>query len=125
MSEFKLPSLGADMTEGTLTEWLVHPGDVVHRGDVIAVVDTVKSAIDIEVFEEGRVEELLVEPGTSVPVGTPLARLLDEFHQHRLGAEIEGDQYAEAEVALGEDLAQGAADELAHAELALAGAGGG
>ncbi|HYN75627.1 MAG TPA: dihydrolipoamide acetyltransferase family protein [Candidatus Limnocylindria bacterium] len=70
-----MPSLGADMTEGTLTEWLVHPGDVVHRGDVIAVVDTVKSAIDIEVFEEGRVEELLVEPGTSVPVGTPLARL--------------------------------------------------
>ncbi len=75
MGDFCMPSLGADMTEGTLTEWLVHPGDVVHRGDVIAVVDTVKSAIDIEVFEEGRVEELLVEPGTSVPVGTPLARL--------------------------------------------------
>ncbi len=70
-----MPSLGADMTEGTLVEWLVHPGDVVHRGDVVAVVDTVKSAIDVEVFEEGRVEELLVQPGTSVPVGTPLARL--------------------------------------------------
>ncbi len=70
-----MPSLGADMTEGTLVEWLVHPGDVVHRGDVVAVVDTVKSAIDVEVFEEGRVEELLVQAGTSVPVGTPLARL--------------------------------------------------
>ncbi len=31
--------------------------------------------------------------------GTPLASLLDEFHRHRLGAEIEGAQYAKAEVA--------------------------
>jgi len=70
-----MPSLGADMTEGTLLEWLVRPGDVVHRGDIVAVVDTSKSAIDIEVFEDGRVTELLVEPGTTVPVGAPLAIL--------------------------------------------------
>lgn len=68
-----MPSLGADMTEGTLLEWLVKPGDVVHRGDVVAVVDTSKSAIDVEVFQDGRVTELLVEPGTTVPVGAPLA----------------------------------------------------
>ena len=70
-----MPSLGADMTEGTLLEWLVRPGDVVHRGDIVAVVDTSKSAIDIEVFEDGVVTELLVEPGTTVPVGAPLALL--------------------------------------------------
>ena len=70
-----MPSLGADMTEGTLLEWLVQPGDVVHRGDIVAVVDTSKSAIDVEVFEDGRIDELLVEPGMTVPVGTPLARL--------------------------------------------------
>ena len=70
-----MPSLGADMTEGTLLEWLVRPGDVVHRGDIVAVVDTSKSAIDIEVFEDGVVTELLVEPGTTVPVGAPLAIL--------------------------------------------------
>ena len=70
-----MPSLGADMTEGTLLEWFVHPGDTVHRGDIVAVVDTSKSAIDIEVFEDGRVERLLVEEGTKVPVGTPLAVL--------------------------------------------------
>jgi len=70
-----MPSLGADMTEGTLLEWLVHPGDVVHRGDIMAVVDTAKSAIDIEVFEDGRVDELLVAPGTTVAVGVPLAVL--------------------------------------------------
>ena len=37
----------------------------------------------------------------------PLARLLDEFHRHRLGAEIEGDQYAEAETAFFDDVVQG------------------
>ncbi len=75
MAEFRMPSLGADMTEGTLLEWLVQPGDAVHRGDIIAVVDTSKSAIDIEVFEDGTVSELLVEPGTTVSVGTPMALL--------------------------------------------------
>ena len=68
-----MPSLGADMTEGTLLEWHMHPGDVVHRGDIVAVVDTEKSAIDVEVFEDGRVERLLVDEGMKVPVGTPLA----------------------------------------------------
>ena len=75
MGEFRMPSLGADMDEGTLVEWLVAPGDAVHRGDIVAVVDTAKSAIEIEVFEDGVVEELLVRAGTTVPVGTPLARL--------------------------------------------------
>ncbi|MFO1254267.1 MAG: transcription antitermination factor NusB [Sphingomonadaceae bacterium] len=39
--------------------------------------------------------------------GTPMAQLLDEFHRHRLGAEIEGDQYAEAEVAFFDDTVKG------------------
>ncbi len=39
--------------------------------------------------------------------GTPLAQLLDEFHRHRLGAEIEGDQYAQAEVAFFDDVVKG------------------
>jgi transcription antitermination protein NusB len=39
--------------------------------------------------------------------GTPQAQLLDEFHRHRLGAEIEGDQYAEAEVAFFDAIVQG------------------
>ncbi len=73
MGEFRMPSLGADMEAGTLVEWLKHPGDQVHRGDVIAVVETQKGAIEIEVFEDGEVEKLLVETGTTVPVGTTLA----------------------------------------------------
>ena len=55
---------------------------------------------------------------------TPLAKLLDEFHRHRLGAEIEGDQYAEAEVAFFDDVVQGVSarkdeiDELLSGKLA-------
>ena len=75
MAEFLMPSLGADMDAGTILEWRVQPGDAVHRGDIVAVVDTEKSDIEVEVFEDGVVEELLVEVGREVAVGTPLARI--------------------------------------------------
>ncbi|MBL8657494.1 MAG: transcription antitermination factor NusB [Altererythrobacter sp.] len=39
--------------------------------------------------------------------GTPLNRLLDEFHQHRLGAEIEEVQFADAETAFFDDIVKG------------------
>jgi pyruvate dehydrogenase E2 component (dihydrolipoamide acetyltransferase) len=77
MIEFKLPSLGADMDEGTLLEWRIKPGDVVKRGQVIAVVDTAKAAVDVECWQDGEVFELLIEPGAKVPVGTPIASLLE------------------------------------------------
>ena len=75
MGDFLMPSLGADMDSGTVLEWRVGPGDTVHRGDIVAVVDTDKSTIDVEVFEDGVVTELLVEPGSEVPVGTVLAHI--------------------------------------------------
>jgi pyruvate/2-oxoglutarate dehydrogenase complex dihydrolipoamide acyltransferase (E2) component len=67
-----MPSLGADRDAGTLVEWLKRPGDRVKRGDVVAVVETQKGAIQVDVFEYGVIERWLVEPGTTVPVGTPL-----------------------------------------------------
>lgn len=70
-----MPSLGADMDAGTLVEWLVSEGDTVRRGEPIAVVDTDKSAIEVETFDDGVVEAFLVEPGDRVAVGTPMARL--------------------------------------------------
>ncbi len=68
-----MPSLGADMEAGTLIEWLKGPGEAVRRGDVIAVVETQKGAIEIEVFETGVLDRQLVQPGATVPVGTPMA----------------------------------------------------
>ncbi|MST32136.1 biotin/lipoyl-binding protein, partial [Acidimicrobiaceae bacterium USS-CC1] len=75
MGEFRMPSLGADMDEGTLTRWLVRPGDRVAKGDIVAVIDTEKSTIEVEIFEGGTVEQLVVPEGTRVPVGTVLARV--------------------------------------------------
>lgn len=75
MGLFTMPRLGADMERGTLVEWRVAVGDTVRKGDIVALIDTEKSTVDIEVFETGTVDELLVEPGTEVEVGTPLARI--------------------------------------------------
>lgn len=73
MIEFVMPSLGADMEDGTLVEWRKKKGDTVKRGDIIAEVETQKGLIEIEIFDEAVIEKLLIEPGTKVPVGSPLA----------------------------------------------------
>jgi pyruvate dehydrogenase E2 component (dihydrolipoamide acetyltransferase) len=82
-----MPSLGADMETGTLVEWRVRPGDVVHRGDIVAVVDTEKSTIEVEVFEDGVVEQLLASPGDTAAVGTPLAVIGTQGADHTAPAE--------------------------------------
>jgi pyruvate dehydrogenase E2 component (dihydrolipoamide acetyltransferase) len=75
MIEFRMPALGADMEAGTLVEWLKKPGDAVRRGDIVAVVDTDKGAIEIEAFDAGIFDRTVVGPGQKVPVGTVLAML--------------------------------------------------
>lgn len=72
-----MPSLGPDMESGTLVEWRVKPGDTVRRGDIVALIETDKGVIDVEIFAQGRIEKLLVETGSRVPVGTVLAQLSD------------------------------------------------
>ena len=73
--DYLLPSLGADMDEGRVIEWRVAIGDTVHRGDLMAVVETEKSDIDIEIWHDGTVEAFLVSIGELIPVGTPIVRL--------------------------------------------------
>lgn len=75
MIEFKMPSLGSDMDEGTLNEWLVKPGDKVTRGQVVAVIETTKAAVEIECWQEGTIDELVVSVGETVEVGAVLATL--------------------------------------------------
>jgi len=76
MIEFRLPSLGADMEQGKLLEWKVAPGQKVVKGDVVAVVDTSKAAVEVEIWEAGTMHELIALPGETYPVGAVLARLL-------------------------------------------------
>lgn len=78
MTEFLMPSLGADMEAGTLVEWKKKPGDQLKPGDIIAEVETQKGLIEIEVFEAGILEDYLIEEGDKVPVGAPMAKLRSE-----------------------------------------------
>jgi len=76
MIDFVVPSLGADMDRATLVGWLVEPGDVVKKGQIIAEVETEKGVIEVECWHDGVVEELVVEPGPEkLPVGALLARI--------------------------------------------------
>jgi len=75
MSAFRMPALGADMDWGIVIEWLKQPGDVLTRGDIVDVVETQKGAIEIEVFEDGVLDAIKVEPGRKVPVGEVLATI--------------------------------------------------
>ena len=77
MIEFTMPALGADMDEGTLNEWMVQPGDTVNRGQIVAVVETTKAAVEIECWHDGVIGELLVPIGQTVAVGTALATILE------------------------------------------------
>jgi len=76
MIDFLLPSLGADMDEAKLVRWLVAPGDQVHKGQIIAEVETDKAVLEVECWNAGVIEELRVDPGpTKLTVGTILARI--------------------------------------------------
>lgn len=77
MTDFQMPSLGADMDAGTLVEWYKRTGDTLKRGDIIALVETQKGAIEIEVFKDGTLGEIKVNPGQKVPVGAVLATIME------------------------------------------------
>ncbi|MDI5891498.1 dihydrolipoamide acetyltransferase family protein [Halomonas rhizosphaerae] len=91
MSEFRMPSLGADMESGTLVEWNIRPGERVERGQIVCVVETQKGAIDVEIWEAGTVERLVAEEGQKVPVGEVLAVILGDGEKDEGGkAEDDG-----------------------------------
>jgi len=81
MAEFVMPTLGSDMTEGTLVQWKKKVGERVVKGEIIAEVDTEKAAIEIESFHTGIMEQLLTKPGDRVPVGTVMAIIREEGTQ--------------------------------------------
>ncbi|MGP5163765.1 pyruvate dehydrogenase complex dihydrolipoamide acetyltransferase [Arthrobacter rhombi] len=73
MPEVNMPRLSDTMQEGVLSRWVKKVGDTVREGDVIAEIDTDKATMDLEAFDEGILEKLLVEEGTMVPIGEPVA----------------------------------------------------
>jgi pyruvate dehydrogenase E2 component (dihydrolipoyllysine-residue acetyltransferase) len=73
MPEVLMPRLSDTMEEGVLSQWVARVGDQVRKGDVLAVIETDKAAMDMEAYDEGVLTRILVQEGVSVPIGTPIA----------------------------------------------------
>jgi 2-oxoglutarate dehydrogenase E2 component (dihydrolipoamide succinyltransferase) len=70
-----MPQMGVSVAEGTIVEWTKRPGDWVERDETICLVTTDKIDVEIPSPAAGRLSRILVEPGDTVDVGTPLAEL--------------------------------------------------
>ena len=68
-----MPKLGFDMAEGTLVRWVKNEGENVNKGDVLAEIETDKATVEVESSASGVVRKLLVEAGSVVPIGDPIA----------------------------------------------------
>ncbi|MBS4729332.1 2-oxo acid dehydrogenase subunit E2 [Mycobacterium sp. SM1] len=73
MPEVLMPRLSDTMQEGVIGSWLKHQGDPVHKGDVLAEIETDKATMELEAYDEGILTRILVAEGTTVPIGTPIA----------------------------------------------------
>ena len=73
MPDVRMPRLSDTMTEGILSQWLKHEGDQVTRGDVLAEIETDKATMELEADYSGVLTRILVEPGTTVPIGRSIA----------------------------------------------------
>jgi len=72
-----MPKLGFDMAEGRLVRWVKSEGEAVRKGEVLVEIETDKATVEVEAAVSGTVRKHLVNEGTSVPIGTPIAVLGD------------------------------------------------
>ncbi|GAA4611124.1 dihydrolipoamide acetyltransferase family protein [Saccharopolyspora hordei] len=73
--QFPLPDVGEGLTEAEVLGWRVQPGDEVTVNQVIVEIETAKAAVELPCPWAGTVQELLVEPGQTVEVGTPIVTI--------------------------------------------------
>ena len=78
ISEVTMPSMGADMSEGTIVKWLKKEGDEVKRGDKLAEIETDKTVVEMECYNDGILKKIIVQEGQAVPVGDLIAYIGDE-----------------------------------------------
>ena len=72
-----MPRLSDTMQEGTISEWLKKVGDKIEKGDVLAEIQTDKAVMELESYETGTLEQIVVKAGDTVPIGTTVAVLGD------------------------------------------------
>src|SRR5690349_9200867 len=70
-----MPQMGVSVAEGTIVEWSKRAGDWVERDETVCLVTTDKIDVEIPSPAAGRLSRILVKPGDTVAVGTPLAEL--------------------------------------------------
>ena len=87
IQEIKMPNLGESVTEASVVQWLVKPGDTVKRYDPLVEVVSDKVTTEIPSDFDGVVKELLIETDTDVPIGTSIMTL-----------EVSGGKVADKEV---------------------------
>lgn len=75
MAEITMPRLSDTMQEGTLARWLKKPGDEIKKGDVLAEIETDKATMDLEAYDEGTLQQILVQEGETVPIGQVVAMI--------------------------------------------------
>ena len=63
-----MPKFGQMTEESAIVEWLKKEGDKVDKGDILFTVETDKSVMEVESFEEGTLLKIMVPPGVNVPV---------------------------------------------------------
>ena len=78
ITEVTMPSMGADMTEGTIVKWLKKEGDEVKRGDKLAEIETDKTVVEMESYGEGILKKIVIGEGQVVPVGDLIAYVGEE-----------------------------------------------
>jgi 2-oxoglutarate dehydrogenase E2 component (dihydrolipoamide succinyltransferase) len=71
----EVPTMGDSITEGTVVDLPVAPGDYVHADDVVVVLETDKVSVDVRAPESGAIVEILGEIDDVVEVGSPLFRI--------------------------------------------------
>ena len=77
-TELTMPQMGYDMQEGTVVRWLKAEGSNVELGEPVAEIETDKAVVEFESYASGVLQTILVEEGTTVPVGQPIALVGEE-----------------------------------------------
>src|SRR5947207_5759400 len=75
MPDIFMPRLSDTMQEGTITRWLKKAGDTVKKGDIVAEVETDKANMEVEAYENGVIEQIVVQEGEAAPIGQTIAIL--------------------------------------------------
>ncbi|MFL5703232.1 MAG: dihydrolipoamide acetyltransferase family protein [Ktedonobacteraceae bacterium] len=73
MAEVNMPRFSDTMQEGTISRWIKHQGETIKKGDILVEIETDKANMELESYDSGVLERILVQEGETVPIGQPIA----------------------------------------------------